>query len=161
MNNDFDKWNELKKKLNDRKINLKFKARDIFFMSIGKNIGSEQLGKGEEFLRPILVYKKLGEYYFLGIPLTSQEKVGSYYFPFKYKKDKLSVAMLNQIRTFDIRRHKYHDGYINRKLFKKLEEKMIEFMRVTPQKEEDGHRGLKSNESISQTAKNVNQTIKG
>jgi UDP-N-acetylbacillosamine transaminase len=160
MNKKFNEWNDLKQNIDKKKESIRFTQGAIYFMSIGQNIGYEQYGKGEEFLRPVLVYKKLGKNSFLGIPLTSKEKVGSYYFPFKYKKDKLSVAMFNQMRTFDIRRHKYYDGHINRKMFKKLELKVNEFMKVTPQNEEDGHQGLKSNIILSENKNIVNNDRK-
>ena len=102
----FDKWNNVKKRLEDKEI-ISYKQGEIYFMSVGQNIGYEQYGKGDYFLRPVIVYKKLSRSTFLGIPLTSKQKEGSYYFSFKYKKDKISVSMLNQIRVFDIKRHKY------------------------------------------------------
>jgi UDP-N-acetylbacillosamine transaminase len=150
MKDKFNKWNNLKQNLQDKNENIKFKRGDIYFMSVGQNIGYEQYGKGDYFLRPVIVYKKLSRSTFLGIPLTSKQKEGSYYFSFKYKKDKISVAMLNQIRVFDIKRHKYYDGYMNRKIFSKLQDKVNNFMNITPQKEEDGHLGLKSDGIIPQ-----------
>lgn len=151
MNSEFNKWNELKKKLNDKKINLKFKPRDIFFMSIGKNIGSEQLGKGEEFLRPVLVYKKLSKTTFLGIPLTSTKK--DYYFEFHYK-NRISYVMFNQIRTFDIRRAKFFYGNIGKNTYDKIIQKLVDF--ITP-KREGGTLVQLSNNSITKRDKNVNK----
>ena len=106
MQDKFNKWNILKQELNSVNIRF-FREREIYFISIGQNIGTETYGKQEEFLRPVLVYKKLSKYNFVGLPLTSKEKVGSYYFNFSYKKDKNSTIMLNQIKVFDARRIKY------------------------------------------------------
>ncbi|WP_024790833.1 MULTISPECIES: DegT/DnrJ/EryC1/StrS family aminotransferase [unclassified Lebetimonas] len=150
--NEFDKWNELKKQINNKEINLKFRGGDIFFMSIGKNVGSEQVGKGEEFLRPVLVYKKLSKTTFLGIPLTSTKK--DWYFEFHYK-NKISYAMFNQMRTFDIKRIKFKYGRIKFNTFKKLSKKLEEF--ITPLKREEDPLGRISDKSISQTNKNVNK----
>ena len=74
---DFDKWNELKKIIEKKENFLKFRERDIWFIHLGKNIGSEQNGKGNEFLRPVLVLKKFSKRYFLGVPLSSQKKQGT------------------------------------------------------------------------------------
>ena len=76
----FDKWNETKKKLNGLEKNINIKERNIYLTSVGKNIGNESYGKGDIFLRPVLVLKKLGHDYFIAIPLTSKKKVGSYFF---------------------------------------------------------------------------------
>lgn len=130
---DSDKWNEVKKQVN-KKENIEFYQGNIYFMSIGKNIGYESLGKNNLFLRPILVYKKLSKSTFIGIPLTSKKKEGSYYFSFNYKKDVTSTAMLNQMRVFDIRRSEYLSGKVNKNIYKNLEIKINEFMKITPSK---------------------------
>ena len=127
----FDDWNRLKKKLNKKKEIINFYQGNIYFMSIGKNIGHEVYGKDELFLRPVLVYKKLTKNTFLGIPLTSQKKEGSFFFQFSYKKNKTSVAMLHQMRVFDIRRSEYLSGKINKNTYKNLEIAVKEFMEIT------------------------------
>ncbi len=129
---EFDRWNKLKKKLHNKKNIINFSKGNVYFMSVGQNIGHESYGKQELFLRPVLVYKKLGKTMFVGIPLTSSKKEGSYYFSFNYKKGKTSIAMLNQIRVFDIRRSEYLSGKINKNTYKNLESKLKEFFEVTP-----------------------------
>lgn len=133
----FDRWNSIKKQLHNKEEIIRFKEREIYFMSIGQNIGYESYGKDQLFLRPVLVYKKLSHQTFIGIPLTSREKSGSYYFTFNYKKNKSSTAMLNQMRVFDIKRSEYYSGKINKNISKKLNEKVKEFISITSSKEED------------------------
>ena len=149
--NNFDKWNELKKKIDKKEKILKFKERDIWFLHMGKNIGYEQNGKGEEFLRPVVVIKKFSNRYFLGIPLTSKEKKGNYFFNF-YHKCKLQTALLNQVRTFDIKRAKYLKGFVGEDTFKKLIEAYKNL--ITPQKEGSGPSGQNCMNIISQKNKN-------
>jgi len=132
--NIYDKWNSLKKQLNEKDKIIKFSQGNIYFMSIGINIGHETYGKDSLFLRPVLVYKKLSKTMFVGIPLTSSTKEGSYYFSFNYKKGKTSTAMLNQIRVLDIRRTEYLSGRINKNIFRNLELKVKDFFSVTPLK---------------------------
>ena len=96
-------------------------------MSVGQNVGYETFGKGEEFLRPVLVYKKLSKETFIGIPLTSKQKEGSYYFSFNFKGKK-SIAMFNQIRVFDIRRKKAFNSRISEDTFLQLKNKLKTFM---------------------------------
>jgi sulfate adenylyltransferase subunit 1 len=128
----FEQWNEKKQIIHNEKKYLKFRERDILFLSVGKNIGNEQYGKGEEFLRPVLVYKKFNKRTFLGIPLSSVEKNGSYYFSFNYTKDIISTANFSQIKTFDIKRAKYRSGVINEQDFEKLSKKLIKLLEITP-----------------------------
>ena len=127
MNKNFDEWNEIKKKIDNKNIEIKFRARDIFWMSVGQNVGYETFGKGDEFLRPVLVYKKLSKETFIGIPLTSKQKEGSYYFSFNFK-GKISIAMFNQMRVFDIRRKKAFNSRISEDTFLQLKNKLKTFM---------------------------------
>jgi sulfate adenylyltransferase subunit 1 len=128
----FEQWNEKKQIIHNEKKYLKFRERDILFLSVGKNIGYEQYGKGEEFLRPVLVYKKFNKRTFLGIPLSSVEKNGSYYFSFNYTKSIISTANFSQIKTFDIKRAKYRSGVIDEQDFEKLSKKLIKLLEITP-----------------------------
>ena len=130
----FDEWNRLKKQLSQKSKIIDFYEGNIYFMSIGKNVGHEVYGKDKLFLRPVLVYKKLTKTTFLGIPLTSQVKKGSYFFEFSYKKDKVSIALLHQMRVYDIRRSEYLSGKINNNTKISLEKKVLEFMKVTSSK---------------------------
>lgn len=130
----FDRWNNKKKDIHTNKKSIFVKERHIVFITMGQNIGYEQNGKGEEFLRPVIVYKKFNNNQFLGIPLTSQEKSGKYYFEFSYQNSKKSYAILSQLRVFDTKRVKYKSGTINLEDYEKL---IIEVVKVvTPQKEE-------------------------
>ena len=126
----FDEWNEVKKNIAKKEIILKFRPRDIFFMSVGQNVGGEIYGKDKLFLRPVLVYKKLTKTTFLGIPLTSKIKEGSYFFQFNYKQNKISTALFHQMRVFDIKRADYFSGRIKFSDFQKLKDKLKEF--ITP-----------------------------
>jgi len=151
----YDTWNTLKKLLDNKKNIITFYQGNIYFMSIGMNIGHESYGKDNLFLRPVLVYKKLTNTTFLGIPLTSKEKDGSYFFQFSYKKNKISTAMLHQMRVFDIRRTEYLSGKINKNTYKNLEIKLNEFMKVTSSKGRGMPTRAKCKNSISKKGKHV------
>ena len=125
--NDFNKWNKLKQKLNNKTKNINILNGNIYWVAVGKNIGVESYGKGDKFLRPVLVYKKLSHNYFIGIPLTSKEKKGNYFFEFEFKNQK-SYAMFNQIKTFSSNRIIKFMGRISRKDFKLLKESFTKFI---------------------------------
>jgi cytidyltransferase-like protein len=134
QNNIYDNWNKVKKDIEISK-NKFFREKEIYFTSVGRNIGYEIYGKKDKFLRPVLVYKKLSRYNFIGIPLTTKEKIGDYFFNFSYKKDKISTAILSQIRVFDSKRIEYFSGKIKNEDFNKLESKLIDFVSITHLKE--------------------------
>lgn len=80
MPNEYDDWNNIKKKI--AKSNHKppfFREGDIWWVSVGYNIGNEVYGKGKLFARPVLILKKFNKYQFLGIPFSSQIKNNPYY----------------------------------------------------------------------------------
>ena len=134
MQDKFITWNSLKIKLHNKKVKLHIKVGEIYFMSIGQNIGYEIYGKGNDFLRPVLVYKKLSKTTFIGIPLSSQTKEGSYFYNFSYKYNKTSTALFNQLKIFDSRRIVYFSGKIKTNDLNLLKEKVLKFMDITPQK---------------------------
>ena len=76
----YDEWNEVKKDLSKNKKRVSFKQRDIFWINMGQNIGYEVYGKGGEFLRPVIVFKKFSQNTFLGIPLTTVAKDDKFHF---------------------------------------------------------------------------------
>ena len=126
--NIYDVWNEKKKLIDETKIKKQyFEERDIVFMSMGKNIGFEQDGKGEEFLRPVLVYKKFNHEQFIGFAMTSKHKSQE---KFYYKLKDKSYVILSQIKTFSSKRIKYNHSKISKDNLKKIHEKFNRL--VTP-----------------------------
>ncbi len=58
-----------------------FKKAEVWWCSIGMNVGVEIYGKGRDFSRPVIIFKKFDSCSFLGIPLTTQIKNGGWYIP--------------------------------------------------------------------------------
>jgi len=100
-NSNFDNWNLLKKKLNQISLPPFFNEREIWWCSIGINIGCEILGEGKTFSRPVLVLKKLGINNFIAVPLTTKIRFGYHKFHFKEKE---VCAILGEIRKMDSKR---------------------------------------------------------
>jgi len=158
MSKNFDTWNSQKKSIADNNSIIKFQQMHIVFMKIGANIGYEQDGKGDEFLRPVLVFKKFNNRVFLGIPLTSKIKHDKFHFEFEYKKGKKSFAILSQLKLFDIKRAKYYDGRISKRYFELLQEKLLNLI-VTPLTKEGECTKAICKKSISQNNDNVKYNI--
>ena len=77
---EFDKWNEVKKVTQNKERRLTIKPREIFWLKIGQNIGSEEFGKGKDFLRPVIIVRQLTSDLFIGIPTTTTIKDSNDYF---------------------------------------------------------------------------------
>ncbi|MDQ7043422.1 MAG: hypothetical protein Q9M34_07830 [Sulfurimonas sp.] len=84
MIKDFDNWNTVKQKIQDEEVVVGFKQRDIFYMKMGKNIGYEQDGKGDEFVRPVVIVKGFNKFMFFAIPLSTKIKEGKFYYLFEF-----------------------------------------------------------------------------
>jgi UDP-N-acetylglucosamine 1-carboxyvinyltransferase len=100
----FLEWLGLKEKLHSvyRKPPLVSEG-DIWWTSMGENIGREINGKNEKFSRPVLIFKKLSKELYVVIPFTSQQHTGSWYVPYKFGKKNM-YACLHQVRSIDYRR---------------------------------------------------------
>ena len=114
---DFETWNRQKKGLHQKQKRRFFKEREIFYASLGVNVGFEQDGKGESFLRPVVILKKFSRDVFLAVPLTKTEKTGKFYFEFQFLPSQKSVAILSQIRLLDARRLLHKIGRIREQDF--------------------------------------------
>ena len=120
----FNEWNELTQTLNKKENIINFKEREIYWGSLGENIGSEQNGKGKDFSRPILVVKKLNKQLFFSVPLSTTIRDGSYFYNFNFFENQQSSALLVQAKIFDLKRIDQKIGIINKNDFLKLKEKL-------------------------------------
>lgn len=102
--NIYDLWNSKKQLLDKRKKLKHFKEREVVFISMGKNIGYEQDGKGKEFLRPVLIFKKFNNDQFLGFALTSKKKDNTKFYIKIEHREKTSYVILSQLRTYSAKR---------------------------------------------------------
>jgi len=105
MHKDFNRWNKKKKIVDNIELKSSFfyHEREIWWSAIGLNIGVEADGKNEYFERPILIIKKFNKHMFWGIPLTSHEKNGKFYFKVAYPEG-VSWGMLTQLKVFSTKR---------------------------------------------------------
>ena len=96
-------WCRLKFLLREKDAKSIFHEGEVWWCSVGLNIGEEVYGKGVNFARPVLVFKKLTKNSFLALPFTGSEKKGSWYIPIDLPNRRSSV-MLNQARIIDRKR---------------------------------------------------------
>ena len=103
MSKPFDAWNTLKKQLQESENKLFFHEREIWWCSLGVNLGFEQDGRNDTFERPVLIVRKFNQDIFLGLPLTSARKEGMYYQKTKHEGRDYTVV-LSQMRLLDRKR---------------------------------------------------------
>lgn len=103
----FDDWNNIKKSTDKNEIALKIRAGEIRWCRFGVNIGKEIIGKGKTFRRPVLILKKFSGDVFLGLPLTTKNHTGDWYYSIKHISiiDNIERSIiLNQARVLDRKR---------------------------------------------------------
>ena len=76
---------------------------DIWWASLGENVGSEVNGKSDLFSRPVIIYRKLAHGFYFVIPTSTKDKKGSWYVPY-LQQEVANVACLHQARAIDHRR---------------------------------------------------------
>lgn len=127
---EFDEWNKVKKRTDEKITTAYFREREIYWANIGQNIGYEQDGKGSDFMRPLLVFRKYSNKLFNGIPLSTTLREGTFFYNFQFLEDTESCALLVQSKTFDVKRLDRKIGTVNKKDFENIELKMKELLKL-------------------------------
>ena len=121
MDKDFKRWHTKKSGIhNDQHVRVFFNEREIWWCALGANVGYEQDGKGDDFMRPIIVLKQFNKEVFWALPLTTQVKVGKYYFPIDLGDGKGRRVILSQLRLVDAKRLKEKLSVVPKKQFQEL-----------------------------------------
>lgn len=131
MVNHFNQWNELKQKLHVSEKKLLFKEGEIWWCSIGQNIGTEVYGKGKFFRRPVFVLKKLSNSSCLVIPLSTKGYSGSWYISVQ-SGSKKAWANISQIRTLSTLRFDTKIGDIRKCDFYKIKKSIADLLGFFP-----------------------------
>lgn len=123
MEKDFDGWNKHKKKLEEKEQDFLFKQGEVWWCSVGINVADESCGKGETFGRPVLVLKKLSRRSFVGIPLSTQRKNGTWFTDVKVEEEIVS-ALLYQVKMFSTRRFQHRLTTLDASDFSQVKRKL-------------------------------------
>ena len=118
-------WFTLKPKIHDSNHQPQLvKEGNIWWCSIGQNIGTEIYGKGKNFSRPVIIHTKLSRYTFLVIPCSTQIKEGSWFVSFCHQ-NKQMVAILSQIKIVDYRRLENKIGDVDDKDYQDIKKAFV------------------------------------
>jgi len=108
-----------------------FKERDIWWVSIGVNVGFEEDGKHDKFIRPVLIIRKFNRELFLGIPMSTKVKDNPYYIQVTVKNETVS-ALISQIRAFSAKRMQDKLAEIDNKDFGKVRNEVVKMISFSP-----------------------------
>lgn len=75
----------------------------LWWASLGENVGFEINGKSKHFTRPVIIFKVLSNGFYFVIPTTTQFRKGSWYVNFQLKGI-TETACLQQARPLDYKR---------------------------------------------------------
>ena len=120
MKKDFGKWHEKKIEVNEAEGTALFHEREVWWCTLGANIGYEQDGNSELFTRPVVILTKFNLDACLVVPLTAKPKKGKYYFDVGDVSGRKAVAVLSQLRFVDRKRLASKITTMDQDIFKTL-----------------------------------------
>jgi len=124
MQKDFDSWNSKKKTVHASNVAPLFHEREIWFCSLGVNVGFEQDGTGLNFDRPILILRGFNKNTFLAVAIVGKKKEGDFYSPIGSITGREASANLSQVRLVDSKRLVKKVATLDEATFFKLKEKL-------------------------------------
>ncbi len=121
MEKDFDEWNKTKKTIHDNGEYKLYHAREIWWCSLGINIGFEQDGSKEEYRRPVLILKGLSKKTCFVIPLTTATQDHPLRPSIGLVEGKEARVLLSQMRMIDNKRLVRKIGYLDKGIFENIQ----------------------------------------
>ncbi len=126
MKKDYKEWHAKKTEIEGADdIRLFFHEREVWWCSIGHNVGFEQDGKGEKFARPVLVFKKFNKEVFWALPISTHIKKGKFYAPVMLKDNIDRVVIISQLRLIDAKRLIDKIGVVKEENYKDIQKAVI------------------------------------
>ncbi len=105
---------------------------EVWWASLGENIGFEINGKSKDFTRPVLIFRKLSRQFYFVIPLTTQMHIGSWYVNYK-QGGRDATACLHQARSIDFRRLHRRVGELDQMDFRRIQNGFQElYLKISP-----------------------------
>ncbi len=132
---DFDGWNLKKQEINNKAYNYKlfFEQREVWWVSVGVNVGVEADGKHKNFERPMLIISVFNGHMLWVIPLTSRKKDGEHYIKIAHEKG-VSWANVPQMRVISSKRLLRKIGMISEGDFESITNKISQYIQINPRK---------------------------
>ena len=113
MEKDFDSWNKEKQRIQGSESQKLYHEREIWWCSLGVNIGSEQDGTGVDHQRPVLILKGMSRSTCYVVPLTTSSQRHKLRIPIGSVEDRQATALISQIRLIDTKRLVNKVGFLD------------------------------------------------
>lgn len=127
---DFYSWIKLKKELDNSNRKPFAHIREVWWCSLGVNIGAEADGKNENFERPCIVLKVYNTESLLILPLTSKVKEDKFHFKIEVKNKlgeiKLVYVKLTQPRIISSKRLIRKVDTVDKEVFQDIKKMFLE-----------------------------------
>lgn len=130
MSKDYSLWHQLKARIETRLHLPLFREQEVWWISLGANVGFEQDGKHDLFERPVLIFRKFNRELFWAFPLTTQNKQGKFYFSFSLLGQE-RVLILSQLRSLSAKRLRRRMSKVSDNVFQDLEMCFAQFLKQT------------------------------
>jgi len=135
-NKNFEEWNISKQLIDKNDREVFGYPREVWWCSLGINIGAEIDGKNENFERPVIIMKVYNKETMLVLPTTGREKKDKFHMPIEinvvdqktnntYKK--IVYVKLTQARVISNKRLLRKVDVINEEDFKKIQDVFRDF----------------------------------
>jgi len=116
----FDNWCGTKKETHFLRIAKKYRTRDIWWVNLGVNIGNEEDGKGELYLRPVVIVTGLSATTCLVAPLTTSDNIHKFRIDVGDVDGKQAKAIISQIKVLDTKRFVEKVGFVSKEKFEDI-----------------------------------------
>ncbi|HTB32791.1 MAG TPA: type II toxin-antitoxin system PemK/MazF family toxin [Bacteroidia bacterium] len=104
MSKEFDEWNIQKKSINAEPEGRLYRKREVWWCSLGINVGFEQDGSGKNYQRPVIILRGFSKQVCLIVPLTTSKKTNPYHVPVGIIEGKPAFVIISQIKLIDTKR---------------------------------------------------------
>jgi mRNA interferase MazF len=126
MKKDFNSWNIKKQHIDARPTHPYFYEGEIWWVHLGLNIGFEMNGRGDKYLRPIIIIKKYNHHSFLAVPLSTSLTDNKYRMAIGTIAGKNAFINLSQLRYLDSKRLANKITSLNTATLNQLKKKVSE-----------------------------------
>lgn len=130
MRKDFDEWNKVKQETDQKSLpdDFFFYEREIWWCSLGRNIGVEVNGKDKGFERPGIILKVFNKDMMWFLPITSNIKRSPFYYNFSFNNTEQSL-MITHIRNISSKRLRRKIGTITDSDFENILARLISLIK--------------------------------
>lgn len=120
MHKDFDNWIDEKKRIHQIENGKRYHEREVWWCSLGVNVGFEQDGTGKDKQRPVLIVRSMSQRTCYVVPLTTSAKQHRYRISVGIVNGKQATAIISQMRLIDTKRLINKLGYLDKETFQNI-----------------------------------------